>query len=193
MEKLKHSDLYTLEEYDKKRPEIRAQVMQHKKSRVVRLGDHVSLYFEDRLTMQYQIQEMLRAEKIFSTEGIEEELSTYNSLIPDGSNWKATMMIEYKDPKERAVWLQKLIGIDRKLSVQIDDLEKVYPIANEDLTRETADKTSAVHFLRFELSKEMVNAAKGGAAIHFSIDHPDYRATHTTEPETYASLVSDLA
>ena len=193
MEKLKHSDLYTLEEYDRKRNEIRSEVMQHKKPRVVHIGEHVSLYFEDRLTIQYQIQEMLRAEKIFSADDIEEELSTYNPLIPDGSNWKATMMIEYKDPNERAVWLQKLIGIERKLSVQIDDLEKVYPIANEDLTRETPDKTSAVHFLRFELSDEMIKTVKEGDAIHFNIEHPNYSATHTATAETHTSLVNDLA
>ena len=193
MEKLKHSDLYTLEEYDRKRAEIRAQIMQHKKSRVVHLGEHVSLYFEDRQTIQYQIQEMLRAEKIFTAAEIEEELSTYNPLIPDGNNWKATMMIEYKDPRERVVWLQKLIGIERKLSVRVGDLEQVYPIANEDLSRETEDKTSAVHFLRFELSEEMVDAAKNGADICFNIEHPNYSTSHVAGAETHASLVSDLA
>ena len=193
MEKLKHSDLYTLEEYDKKRAEVRAQIMQHKRSRIVHLGDHVSLYFEDRQTIQYQIQEMLRIEKIFAAAEIEEELSTYNPLIPDGSNWKATMMIEYKDPKERVVWLQKLIGIERKLFVQVGKLEQVYPIANEDLSRETPDKTSAVHFLRFELSKEMVAAVKSDATIRFGIEHPNYQATYIAGPETHASLSGDLA
>ena len=192
MEKLKHSDLCTLEEYDKQRNEIRSQIMQHKKPRVVHLGDHLSLYFEDRQTIQYQIQEMLRVEKIFTADGIEEELVTYNPLIPDGSNWKATMMIEYKDPEERAKRLQKLIGVERKLYIQIDDLEKVYPIANEDLARETPDKTSAVHFLRFELTAKMIQAVNDGTDIHFAVEHPHYQATHIASPETYAALAKDL-
>ena len=192
MEKLKHSDLYTLEEYDKKRDEIRSQIMQRKKSRIVHLGEHLSLYFEDRQTIQYQIQEMLRIEKIFTADGIEEELTTYNPLIPDGNNWKATMMIEYKDPEERAKRLQELIGIERKLYVQISDLEKVYPIANEDLTRETPDKTSAVHFLRFELTTEMTKAVSDSGDIRFAVDHPHYQATHIASSETHMSLAKDL-
>ena len=192
MEKLKHSDLYTLEEYDKKRDEMRSQIMQHKKSRIVHLGEHLGLYFEDRQTIQYQIQEMLRIEKIFTTDGIEEELTTYNPLIPDGNNWKATMMIEYKDPEERAKRLQELIGIERKLYVQISDLEKVYPIANEDLTRETPDKTSAVHFLRFELTAEMIKAVNDSADIRFVVDHPHYQATHIASSETHMLLAKDL-
>ena len=192
MEKLKHSDLYTLEEYDRKRAEIRAQVMQYKKPRTVHVGEHLGLYFEDRRTIHYQIQEMLRAEKIFSFDGIAEELATYNPLIPDGSNWKATMMMEYKDPEERAVRLRELIGIERKLYIKIGNLEKIYPIANEDLDRETADKTSAVHFLRFELTAEMVKAFKAGAGILFAAEHPHYRATLTASSETRASLVNDL-
>ena len=193
MEKLKHSDLYTLEEYDRKRNEIRAQVMQHKKSRVLHLGDHLSLYFEDRKTMFYQVQEILRVEKIYRADDITQELAAYNPLIPDGTNWKATMMIEYKDPKERSIWLQKLIGIERKLYLQIDDLEKVYPIANEDLIRETPDKTSAVHFLRFELSPEMCKAVKNGANVSCRVEHPNYKATFTINPETHATLANDLA
>ena len=193
MKKLQHSDLYTLEEYDKKRATMRSQIMQHKKARVVHLGKHISLYFEDRQTILYQIQEMLRAEKIYTADGIAEELDTYNPLIPDGSNWKATMMIEYKDPKERAVWLQKRIGVERQLYLQINDLEKVYPIANEDLTRETADKTSAVHFLRFELSDAMIAAVKEGADIHFCVAHPNYTAAVDISADTIASLANDLA
>ena len=193
MEKLQHSDLYTLEEYDRKRNEIRVQVMQHKKSRVVHLGDHLSLYFEDRKTMFYQVQEILRVEKIYRADDITQELAAYNPLIPDGHNWKATMMIEYKDPKERSIWLQKLIGIERKLYLQIDDLEKVYPIANEDLIRETPDKTSAVHFLRFELSPEMRKAVKNGANINCRVEHPNYKATFTINPETHTALANDLA
>ena len=192
MHKLKHSDLYTLEEYDKKRREIRTHTMQHKKSRVVHLGEHLSLYFEDRKTILYQIQEMLRIEKIFTADGIAEELATYNPLIPDGSNWKATMMIEYEEPKERVIWLQKLVGIERKIYVQIDDLEKVYPIANEDLTRETPDKTSAVHFLRFELTETMINAVKSKAEIRFGVEHPNYSATYIANTETCNSLANDL-
>ena len=192
MEKLKHSDLYTLEEYDKKRGEIRAQTMQHKKSRVVHLGEHLSLYFEDRQTILYQIQEMLRIEKIFTADGIAEELATYNPLIPDGGNWKATMMIEYKDPEERVIRLRELVGIERSLYVRIDDLEKVYPIANEDLTRETEDKTSAVHFLRFELTREMIDATKGDANIRFNVEHPNYKATFLANNEIRNSLVNDL-
>ena len=192
MHKLKHSDLYTLEEYDKKRREIRAHTMQHKKSRVVHLGEHLSLYFEDNKTILYQIQEMLRIEKIFTADGIAEELATYNPLIPDGSNWKATMMIEYKDPEERIIWLQKLVGIERKTYVQIDDLEKVYPIANEDLTRETTDKTSAVHFLRFELTEKMINAVKNKAEIRFGVEHPNYSATYIASADTCNSLANDL-
>ncbi|MBC6413843.1 MAG: DUF3501 family protein [Chromatiales bacterium] len=193
MKKLQHSDLYTLEAYDKKRSAMRSQIMQHKKARVVHLGKHISLYFEDRQTILYQIQEMLRAEKIYTEDGIAEELDTYNPLIPDGSNWKATMMIEYKDPKERAVWLQKLIGVERQLYLQINDLEKVYPIANEDLTRETADKTSAVHFLRFELSDAMIAAVKEGAGINFCVAHPNYTAAVDIGADTTASLANDLA
>lgn len=193
MEKLTHTDLYTLEEYDRKRSEIRSRVMEHKKSRVVHLGEHLSLYFEDRQTIQYQIQEMLRAEKIFSADGIAEELAAYNPLIPDGSNWKATMMIEYKDRSERVQQLQKLIGIERRLYVQIGDLEQVYPIANEDLSRETADKTSAVHFLRFELTKEMKDAIKEGADIRFAVEHPNYQATYTVGADTRTALAEDLS
>lgn len=193
MKKLQHSDLYTLEEYDRKRRDIRSQVMHHKKNRAVHLGEHVSLYFEDRKTIFYQVQEMLRVEKIYNADDIAEELAAYNPLIPDGSNWKATMMIEYKDPAERAVWLQKLIDIERKLYLQLNDLERVYPIANEDLTRTTEDKTSAVHFLRFELSDAMVKAAKSGASIHFCVEHPHYHATLDTSAETSASLANDLA
>ncbi len=192
MEKLKHSDLYTLEEYDEKRGEMRSQVIKHKMPRTVHIGEHLGLYFEDRRTMHYQIQEILRAEKIFSFDDIAEELATYNPLIPDGSNWKATMMIEYKDPEERTKRLQELIGIECELYIKIGDLEKIYPIANEDLDRETTDKTSAVHFLRFELTSEMVKVVKAGADILFVVEHPHYRARSTASPETRASLVNDL-
>ncbi|WP_018872779.1 DUF3501 family protein [Thioalkalivibrio sp. ALJ16] len=174
VDKLSRDDLYSLEKYHEVRPQFRAEVMQHKRNRVVQVGPAVTLHFEDRKTMQYQIQEMLRVEKIFDAEGIQDELDAYNPLIPDGSNWKATMMVEYPDVDERKVQLSKLIGIERKTYVQVEGHDKVYPIANEDLDRETDDKTSSVHFLRFELTPEMVTAAKSGAAIAMGVEHENY-------------------
>lgn len=191
--KLTRDDLYSLEKYEEIRPEMRAKVMAHKKNRNLAVGPHVTLYFEDPLTIQYQIQEMLRAEKIFDAEGIQEELDAYNPLIPDGSNWKATMMIEYVDPEERIEALKQLIGIDRKTWVQVEGFDKVYAISNEDLERETEDKTSAVHFLRFELTPEMVEAVKNGAAISVGIDHENYHYAVSPIPENYRqSLANDL-
>ena len=194
MSKLSRSDLYSLEKYSEIRPGFRAEIMQHKKNRVLQVGPNVTLHFEDRKTMHYQIQEMLRAEKIFDASGIQEELDAYNPLIPDGSNWKATMMVEFPDVDERKVALSQLIDIEDKTYVQVDGYDKVYPIADEDLERDTEDKTSSVHFLRFELTAEMVAAAKSGAAIHVGIEHPHY--THTVSPVAPAmrdSLVADLA
>lgn len=153
MSKLSRDDLYSLEKYAAIRPEFRARVMEHKKHRRVAIGPHAVLYFEDALTMQYQVQEMLRLERIFEPEGIQEELDVYNPLIPDGSNWKATFMVEYEDEGERRAALARLIGIEKRVWVQAEGCGKVYPIANEDLERETEDKTSAVHFLRFELPR----------------------------------------
>ncbi|WP_018145310.1 DUF3501 family protein [Thioalkalivibrio sp. AKL6] len=193
VDKLSREDLYSLEKYHEMRPQFRAEVMQHKRNRVVQVGPAVSLHFEDRKTMQYQIQEMLRVEKIFDAEGIQEELDSYNPLIPDGSNWKATMMVEYPDVDERKVQLSKLIGIERKTYVQVEGHDKVYPIANEDLERETDDKTSSVHFLRFELTPEMVAAAKSGAAIAMGVEHENY--THRLDAVaegTRESLAADL-
>ena len=152
MNKLNREDLMSLEQYAEARPEFRRQVMAHKKNRQVALGENARLYFEDRLTMQYQVQEMLRIEKIFEADGINEELEAYNPLIPDGTNWKATFMMEYDDPAERRVQLAQLIGIEKSIWVRVGDHPKVNPIANEDLDRETEDKTSSVHFLRFELN-----------------------------------------
>jgi hypothetical protein len=192
MSKLKREDLMSLEEYDQARPGFRKQVMAHKKNRLVRLNDHAALYFEDRLTMQYQVQEMLRIEKIFDAAGIQEELDTYNPLIPDGSNWKVTFMIEYPDVEERRQMLSRLIGIEDRIWVQIGDMPKVYPIANEDLERTTGEKTSSVHFLRFELSDEMCDAARNGAPIRMGIDHPEMEVQVDASPETAASLVQDL-
>jgi hypothetical protein len=193
MGKLSLNDLYTLEDYSVLREEFRASVMAHKKHRQVPIGPHVTLYFEDRLTMHYQVQEMLRAERIFEREGIEEELETYNALIPDGSNWKATLMIEYDDVAERRQALARMIGIEREVWVRVADFEKVRPIANEDLERETEEKTSSVHFLRFELSDDMVAAVKAGASIGMGIDHPAYRfEVASVGPAVRDSLSADL-
>ena len=189
---LSHQDLYSLEEYSRVRPEFRAKVMAHKKNRRVAIGDHAALYFEDALTMQYQVQEMLRIERIFEHEGIQDELDVYNSLIPDGANWKATFMMEYEDVDERREALARLLGIEKGLWVKVEGFDKVHPIANEDLDRETEDKTSSVHFVRFELTPEMVAAAKQGAEIRAGIDHPNYTAETVLSPESRASLVGDL-
>ncbi len=174
MSHLSHADLYSLEEYARIRPEFRARVMEHKKHRRVPIGPNAALYFEDALTMQYQVQEMLRIERIFEPEGIQEELDVYNPLIPDGLNWKATFMIEINDVEERKASLAKMLGIDKAVWVQVAGFDKVRPIANEDLDRETEDKTSSVHFMRFELSQEMVDALHGGANLSMGIDHPAY-------------------
>jgi len=171
MHKLTRESLYSLEKYSDIRSEFRKQVMAHKKNRRVQLGDHVALYFEDQLTMQYQIQEMLRIEKIFDAEGVEEELAAYNPLIPDGNNWKATMMIEYQDVDQRKQALEKLMGIEDKIWVKVAALGPVWAIADEDLERESEEKTSAVHFLRFELTEDMATAVKGGAPISVGVDH----------------------
>ena len=192
MSKLTHNDLYSLEEYARIRPEFREKVIEHKKLRRVPIGEHAALYFEDTLTMQYQVQEMLRIEKIFEHDGIQEELDVYNPLIPDGSNWKATFMMEYSDVDERREMLAKLIGVEKALYVQVDGFERVHPIANEDLDRETEEKTSSVHFVRFELSDEMVSAVKQGAGITAGIDHPEYREAHPVTEEVRASLAGDL-
>jgi len=171
---LTRDDLFSLEQYASERPDFRAKVMEHKKHRTVHLGDHATLYFEDRLTIQYQIQEMLRVEKIFEPEGIEDELNSYNPLIPDGSNLKATFMIEYPDVEERKRQLARLVGIEDKVRIQVEGFEPVYPIADEDLERDTEDKTSSVHFLRFEFSDEMRQAAKQGARLSAGVEHPNY-------------------
>ncbi|MEP5765264.1 MAG: DUF3501 family protein [Halieaceae bacterium] len=172
MTQLSRSDLWSLEEYSLERPGFRARVMEHKKKRQVSLGEHARLYFEDALTIKYQIQEMLRIEKVFEAEGINEELEAYNPLIPDGSNWKATFMLEYDDPAERALRLAELIGVEDKVWMQVEGCDRVYPIADEDLERSTADKTSSVHFMRYELDRVMIAAARAGAAISVGVDHP---------------------
>lgn len=174
MSKLKREDLYSLEQYAELRNDFRSKVMAHKKDRKVHIGPHVTLYFEDQLTMQYQVQEMLRIEKIFEAADIEEELLAYNPLIPDGSNWKATFMIEYSDVEERKVALEKMIGIEDKVWVQVQGHDKVFAFADEDLEREDESKTSAVHFMRFELTPDMSGAVKTGASVAMGIDHPAY-------------------
>ncbi len=190
---LTHDQLYSLEQYARVRPEFRAKVIAHKKNRIVPVGPHATLHFEDRLTMQYQVQEMLRLERMFEPELIQEELDVYNPLIPDGSNWKATFMIEFPDEAERKVQLAKLLGIEKAVWVQVADFARVAPIANEDLDRETEEKTASVHFLRFELTPEMCRAVKNGAAIRVGIDHPHYQAETTLVPAARDSLAADLA
>lgn len=174
MNQISRADLWSLEEYAEQRPSFRAQVMEHKKTRQLALGDNARLYFEDALTIRYQIQEMLRIEKVFEAEGINEELESYNPLIPDGHNWKATFMIEFDDPEERAGRLAQMIGIEDKVWMQVAGCDKVYPIADEDLERDNGEKTSSVHFLRFELSPAMISAALAGEAIHAGVEHPAY-------------------
>lgn len=177
MQKLTRNSLYSLEQYSNIRADFRKKVIEHKKDRQVQIGPHATLYFEDALTMQYQVQEMLRIERIFESEGIEDELNAYNPLIPDGSNWKATFMIEYGDPEERKAALQRQVGIEDRVWVQVEGYDKVFAIADEDLERATRDKTSSVHFLRFELSSAMNTAAREGAKVAMGIDHVNYRYT----------------
>jgi hypothetical protein len=193
MQKLTRDQLMPLEQYAKTRNEFRAKVIAHKKNRQVQIGPNATLYFEDRLTMHYQVQEMLRAERIFEEEGIEDELNAYNPLIPDGANWKATFMIEYGDEDERRVALAKMIGVEHKVWVQVEGHDKVRPIADEDLERTTEEKTSSVHFLRFELTPAMVKAVKANAAVSMGIDHPAYTHSVSPLPEAIrASLAQDL-
>ncbi len=192
MSHLSHKDLYSLEEYARIRPEFRSRVMAHKKDRRVQIGDHAALYFEDVLTMQYQIQEMLRIERIFEPEGIQAELDVYNPLIPDGMNWKATFMLEYEDPEERKQALADLIGVEQALWIQVRGCAKVRPVANEDLDRETEEKTSSVHFLRFDLDSEMVAAVKQGAQIKLGIDHTAYQGEVKLTAAVRDSLADDL-
>ncbi|MEK7206914.1 MAG: DUF3501 family protein [Pseudomonadota bacterium] len=194
MKKLNRDDLFPLEKYAEIRPQFRAQVMAHKKNRHVAIGPHATLYFEDRLTMQYQVQEMLRVERIFEAEGINDELGVYNPLIPDGSNWKATFMVEYDDIEDRRVALKKLKGVENRVWVKVAGFEPVRPIADEDLEREDAEKTSSVHFLRFELMPDMVKAVKQGAAISMGIDHPAYTyKVDPLPPSVRDSLAQDLS
>ena len=192
MAELTREDLLSLEEYAEQRQDFRARVIAHKKDRQVELNPHMTLYFEDKLTMQYQVQEMLRIEKIFDRAGIEEELEVYNPLIPDGSNWKCTFMIEYPDVEERKQALAKLVGVEDKVWVRVGEYDKSYAIADEDLERDTADKTSAVHFMRFELNADMVKEARAGAKISMGVDHDNCQAEVVVPDNVRTSLVDDL-
>lgn len=193
MPRITRDSLMTLEAYARERPEFRARVMAHKQNRALALGEHVTLLFEDELTIRYQIQEMLRVERIFEGAGIQDELDAYNPLIPDGVNWKATMLIEYPDVVERQQMLARLIGVEDRVWVQVEGHPRVRAIADEDLERENAEKTSSVHFLRFELDRAVTQALKQGALLSVGIDHPEYTVTHASiAPAVRASLVADL-
>jgi hypothetical protein len=190
---ISRDSLLTLEAYAKQRPEFRARVLAHKKNRTVRLGEHVTLIFEDELTIRYQIQEMLRIEKTFEEAGIQDELDAYNPLIPDGANLKATMMIEYEDALVRKVELGRLRGVEERVFIQVDGHAKVYAIADEDLERENAEKTSSVHFLRFEFAPTSIAAWKAGAAVAMGIDHPAYSVRlDEIAPQVQSALARDF-
>jgi hypothetical protein len=190
--KITRESLMTLEAYSKWRKAHKADVIAHRKLRSVQLGDHVTLQFESEMTIRYQIQEMLRIEKIFEEEGIDGEIEAYLPLMPDGTNWKATMMIEYPDVNERKRELARLIGVEDRMFVEVEGHERVYAIADEDLDRENDEKTSAVHFVRFEFTPEMIAAIKAGADVKLGCDHRNYPAHVTIAPETLASLAGDL-
>ncbi len=193
MKTLSRDDLMSLEEYSEARVAFRSEVMDHKRDRRIDLGTNAALYFEDNLTIRYQVQEMLRIERIFDAAGINEELDTYNSLVPDGSNWKATFMVEFPDEDERRAMLQKLIGVEDRVYVQVDGQERVYAIADEDLERSNEQKTSAVHFLRFELGSADVASLKNGAMLAAGIDHDSYTVEISPVAEsTRQSLLADL-
>ncbi len=194
MQKLERTDLYPLEKYAEIRNEFRNNVMNHKKDRRLQIGPNATLYFEDRLTMHYQIQEMLRAERIFEPDAIEEELNAYNPLIPDGTNWKATFMLEYDDPEEeRKDKLAKLVDIESAIWVKVEGFDRVIPIADEDLERATEEKTSSVHFLRFELTEQMIEALYSGAPLSAGIDHDEYQHSIDPVPDNiHQSLINDL-
>jgi hypothetical protein len=193
MQPLRREDLYSLETYAEKRAEFRARVLEHKKHRRVDIGPNLSLYFEDRLTIQYQVQEMLRIERIFEAAGIQEELDAYNPLIPEGRNLKCTAMFEFEDVAERRRRLAGLSAVENHVWLQVEGFDKDYAIANEDLDRSTDEKTSAVHFMRFELSPEMVSALGGDAALTAGVEHDLYRHETAIEGTTRASLVQDLS
>jgi hypothetical protein len=192
MQKLNRADLWSLEQYSEQRDAFRSEVIAHKKPRRIAIGPHATLIFEDALTMKYQVQEMLRVEKIFEAADIAEELEAYNPLIPDGSNWKATFMIEYSDVDERQHALASMGGIEDTVWVQADGADKVYAIANEDMERSTNGKAAAVHFLRFELDPTTLSAIKAGAAVSAGIDHDALNEKVAFEPASLQSLAADL-
>lgn len=184
--------LMTLEAYAKYRKEHRQRIVAHRRLRSVQLGEHVNVQFEDETTIRYQIQEMLRVEKIFEEEGIEQELGAYVPLVPDGSNWKATLLLEYPDMHERRRELARLIGVEDRMFVEVEGHPRVYAIADEDLERETGEKTSSVHFLRFEFARTMIGTIRAGAAVKLGCDHTNYPAHVLIAPQTLASLAGDL-
>ena len=192
--KIERGSLLSLEAYARQRNDFRARVIAHKKDRKVELGAHVALAFEDELTIRYQIQEMLRIERVFEEDGIRSELEAYNPLVPDGRNFKATMMIEYPDPAERKRMLARLKGVENRVWIRVQGCERVYAVADEDLERENEEKTSAVHFLRFELAEPMAQALKRGGELAIGVDHPEYRAEIPAVPRNVRdALVADLA
>ncbi len=194
MKLLTRDDLYSLEKYAQLRTQMRTQVLEHKKNRHVEIGPHATLYFEDRLTMHYQIQEMLRVERVFEAEGIQDELNAYNPMIPDGANLKATFMLEYPDESERRIALAGLKGVEDRVWVRVQGFDKVWAVADEDLERENAEKTSSVHFLRFEFNSAMIAAVKSGAALALGIDHAAYRYdVDPVAPRIRAALVKDFS
>jgi hypothetical protein len=189
---IKRESLRSLETYARERAGFRAKVLEHKKHRTVHVGEHVTLHFEDELTIRYQVQEMLRIERIFEEDGIQDELDVYNPLVPDGTNWKATMLIEYPDVEQRRRMLEVLKGIERRVWVEVAGCERVYAIADEDLERETEEKTASVHFLRFELAAKMRDALRGGARVTVGADHPKYQASTELAPNVREALAADL-
>jgi len=189
---IKRDSLLTLEAYAKQRPQFRAKVIEHKKLRTVQLGANLTLQFEDELTVRYQVQEMLRIERIFEEDGIQHELDAYNPLIPDGGNWKATMMLEYPDAEERRRRLAELKGVERKVWVEVEGAPRVWAIADEDLERENDEKTSSVHFLRFELERAARERLRAGARVSLGVDHPNYSARVELSPEQKSALAADL-
>jgi hypothetical protein len=192
MKKLTRADLLSLEQYAAERRTLRTEVIQHKQLRNVQVGPSMTWCFEDRTTIRYQVLEMLRAERIFESEGIQQELDAYNPLIPDGRNWKVTLLLEFPDPEERRGVLQRLIGVEDRCWVQVAQHERVFAVADEDMDRETAEKTSAVHFLRFELSASMVETLKAGAALAVGVDHDQYRHTVGLPEAVRDTLARDL-
>jgi hypothetical protein len=193
MPQISADSLMTLEAYAKARDDFRARVIMHKKQRTVHLGNNMTLLFEDELTIRYQVQEMLRVERIFEEAGIRGELDAYNPLVPDGGNWKATMLIEFPDVAERHTMLARLIGVEDRVWVCVAGSERVYAIADEDLERENSEKTSSVHFLRFELTPEMRQALATGAALGIGVDHAAYEVSIVVESQVRSSLMRDLA